>query len=371
MIRGAAIATLLPAAFSNTTWQDLQANSQYNFADYVAEFEKSYSASEYLVHEALFTKALVNIRKHNADPNSPWKMGLNELTDATDAEMQNMKGKHRGLRLQSPPQLQATAFVNVTALPTSVDWRDHGVVTKVKNQGGCGSCWAFASTETVESAVAIATGGQPPVLSPQELVSCAPNPDPCGGTGGCQGSTEPLAFKYVQEVGMTTEAIYPYEGRTGTCDKSKVSQAKVHISGYTQLPTNQYGPLMQAVATKGPIAISVDASWGGYETGVYTGACGTTIDHAVQLVGYGTDSNSGHDYWLVRNSWGASWGEKGYIRIQRFGDGKEPCGTDKNPLDGNGCKGGPATIQVCGLCGILSDSSYVTAEKPSYVGIQV
>jgi len=244
-------------------------------------------------------------------------------------------------------------------LPTSVDWREKSVVSPVKNQGGCGSCWAFASTETVESAVAIATGKAPPVLSPQELVSCAPNPKDCGGTGGCQGSTEPLAFAYVQKVGMTTEAIYPYQAITGTCDSSKVSQAKVHIANYTRLPTNDYGALMQAVATVGPIAISVDASWGGYESGVYQGACGTTIDHAVQLVGYGNDAASGLDYWLVRNSWGESWGEKGYIRIKRFGEGKEPCGTDTDPSSGNGCKGGPSSIKVCGLCGILSDSSYV------------
>mgnify|MGYP006192210421 CR=1 FL=1 len=95
-----------------------------------------------------------------------------------------------------------------------------------------------------------------------------------------------------------------------------------------------------------------------YEGGVYDGSCGTTIDHAVQLVGYGTDA--GTDYWLVRNSWGESWGESGYIRIKRFGQGKEPCGTDESPASGSGCKGGPPTIQVCGLCGILVDSSYAT-----------
>lgn len=362
MLRVAAVAALVPTAFAKTTWQDLQANPQYNFADYVAEYAKAYDASEYAAHEATFNAALANIRAHNADPKSSWKMGINHLTDASEMELQAMKGKHRGMRFASPPPLRlgSAGPVDVSTLPASVDWRNKGVVSPVKNQGGCGSCWAFASTETVESAVAIATGKAPPILSPQELVSCAPNPDDCGGTGGCQGSTEPLAFQYVQQVGMTTEAIYPYEGSTGTCDSSKVSQAAVHIGNYTRLPTNDYGALMQAVATVGPVAISLDASWGGYESGVYTGSCGTTIDHAVQLVGYGTDSASGHDYWLVRNSWGSSWGEAGYIRMQRFGEGKEPCGTDTDPSSGNGCKGGPATIQVCGQCGMMSDSSYVT-----------
>ena len=95
-----------------------------------------------------------------------------------------------------------------------------------------------------------------------------------------------------------------------------------------------------------------------YEEGVYDGRCGTDIDHAVQLVGYGTDG--GKDYWLVRNSWGDDWGEDGYIRIRRFGDGKEPCGTDRRPQDGTGCSGGPKTVEVCGRCGILSDSAYPT-----------
>lgn len=361
MLRAAAFAAFLPAASSKTTWQDLQAKPQYNFADYVSEFSKAYSASEYAEHEGIFKEALANIRAHNADSSSPWKMGLNQLTDATEAEMQSMKGKHRGLRFASPPLLQAAmSSIDLSTLPTSVDWRDKGVVTPVKNQGGCGSCWAFASTETVESAVAIATSQKPPVLSPQQLVSCAPNPDECGGTGGCQGSTETLAFQYVKQVGMTTNAIYPYEEKTDTCDKSKVTQAVVHIKDFTHLPSNDYGALMQAVATVGPIAISLDASWGAYDSGVYTGNCGTTIDHAVQLVGYGTDAASGLDYWLVRNSWGTTWGEAGYIRMHRFGEGKEPCGTDTNPSSGNGCKGGPSSIEVCGQCGILSDSSYVT-----------
>jgi len=134
-----------------------------------------------------------------------------------------------------------------------------------------------------------------------------------------------------------------------------------------ELPTNDYASLMTAVSTVGPVAISVDASWGGYEEGVFTcddyetTLCGTTIDHAVQLVGYGTDATAG-DYWLVRNSWGTSWGEDGYIKVARYGASKdgEPCGTDTSPGDGYGCKGGPATLPVCGVSGILSASSYPT-----------
>jgi len=362
MLRAAAVAAFLPAALSKTTWQDLKANPQYNFADYVAEFGKSYVGSEYALHEAIFAKALTEIQVHNADSSSPFKMGLNDLTDKTETEMKNMKGKHRGLwfsGFDSQPRLQATTPVDVSTLPKAVDWRKKGVVTAVKSQG-CGDCWAFASTETLESAVAIATGKPPPILSPQELVSCAPNPDACGGTGGCAGSTEPLAFQYVQQSGMALNASYPYKGQTGTCDKTKASKVAIKIKNYTVLPSNDYGALMQALATEGPIAISLAADFGGYESGVYTGKCGTGIDHAVVLVGYGTDETSGLDYWTVRNSWGEGFGEKGYIRLHRFGEGKEPCGTDTNPGAGNGCKGGPKTIKVCGQCGMLTDSSYVT-----------
>ena len=150
----------------------------------------------------------------------------------------------------------------------------------------------------------------------------------------------------------------------------KLGLQVAHITGYCRLPhvadnytaTQQYNDLMNAVIHYGPVAISAAAEpWQMYERGVYDGNCGADVDHAIQLVGYGTNKGllATKDYWLVRNSWGASWGEKGYIRIERFG-GKatEKCLTDKTPGDGTACKGDPATMEVCGLCGILSDSSY-------------
>eukprot|EP00658_Telonema_sp_P-2_P002935 TRINITY_DN1107_c0_g2_i2.p1 TRINITY_DN1107_c0_g2~~TRINITY_DN1107_c0_g2_i2.p1 ORF type:complete len:294 (-),score=98.66 TRINITY_DN1107_c0_g2_i2:334-1215(-) len=260
----------------------------------------------------------------------------------------------------------------VEDLPASLDWRTKtpSVVTEPKNQGGCGSCWAFSTAETLESHIAIKTG-KLLTLSPQEYVSCAPNPDHCGGTGGCQGSTQILGFQYAMKAGITSESSYPYEGQTGTCAPSKIKPV-AKITGYVKIPTNNYTALMNSLVKEGPIAISADASsWQLYGGGVYNGNCGTDIDHAIQLVGYGTEKKSrmllgggggggGGDYWLVRNSWGAGWGEKGYIRIQRFGEGKEPCGTDTKPGDGFGCTGGPSSIQVCGLCGLMSESSYPT-----------
>merc|ERR1712039_53805 len=136
-------------------------------------------------------------------------------------------------------------------------------------------------------------------------------------------------------------------------------------TGYTELPPNDYNALMSAVATKGPVSIGVAAggdTWQLYGGGV--ASCGKgdwDMDHGVNLVGYGTDN--GKDYWLVRNSWAADWGEHGYIRLHRYGDGKEPCGNDKTPQDGDACKGDNKPRHYCGTCAILGSSSYPTGMK--------
>jgi cathepsin L len=253
-------------------------------------------------------------------------------------------------------------------LPDRKDWREEKAVTAVKDQGSCGSCWAFSAAETLESHLAITTGDAVQKLSPQQIVSCSPNPQHCGGTGGCDGSTQPLAFKYTETAGITTEADYPYKGQTGTCDTSKIKPVGFN-DGYAELTTNNYTELVTAVATKGPIAISIAASgftFQFYGGGVMSGCNDFVMDHAVQLVGYGTDS--GKDYWLVRNSWG-NWGEKGYIRMQRYGEGKEPCGTDKKPQDGDACEGDTDPRTYCGECGILSASAYPTGMRAASVTV--
>jgi len=241
-----------------------------------------------------------------------------------------------------------------------VDWRAKGIVTSVKDQANCGSCWSFATAEALEIAWGLKTGNLT-VLSEQQILDCTPNPNHCGGTGGCQGGTAELAYdRIIQLGGLTSEALYPYVsggGRDYKC-KSPIPAPIAKVSNYTKLPENEYEPLLTAVATVGPIAISVDAaSWGRYASGVYNGCNqkNPDIDHAVLLVGYGTDPDHG-DYWLVRNSWGPGWGEKGYIRLARSSDAN--CGTDKTPDDGSGCSGGPPEVTVCGTCGILYDTCY-------------
>jgi len=226
----------------------------------------------------------------------------------------------------------------------------------VKDQGQCGGCWSFSTSETVESAVAIASG-QLLSLSEQEIIACTQNPQHCGGTGGCEGATQELGFGLIAKNGAVTETTWPYAARDTTCDMTG-KKVVAGITGYVALPANNYTALVNAATTM-PIAISAAAmAWQFYDSGVLSD-CDADVDHAIQLVGWGTDPTGG-DYWLVRNSWGSSWGEAGYIRIKKYGEGKEPCATDSSPGDGDGCAGGPSSIPVCGTCGILSDSSYPT-----------
>jgi len=256
-------------------------------------------------------------------------------------------------------------FLAGSLVGANIDWRDSGIVTAVKDQGDCGSCWTFATAESVESAWAKATG-ELVELSEQQILDCTPNPSDCGGSGGCNGGTAELALDRIKQMGgLTTEwryAYYSYFGLNQTCMFNGNTPPYAKVSRYVDLPVNEYTPVLQAISTVGPLAISVDAStWHDYESGVFNGCDNShpDLDHAVQLVGIGTDPTLG-DYWLVRNSWSPAWGEKGYIRISR--PANPPCGIDKTPGDGDGCDGGPTEVKVCGTCGILYDVLYVVVQ---------
>ena len=344
------------------------------------DFNKGYAAGsdEWKAREALFTAELARVRAHNAKDAS-WRAGVNHLSDATEAEASRLNGLHKGLlRSQkfadAPPSLTkpqplpaSVSSVPLAALPKFVDWRQKGVVTAVKDQGHCGSCWAFASTGTIESHVAINTGILED-LSPQQLVSCAANPQHCGGTGGCQGSIPELAFDYVKANGQSSEWTMPYTSYSGASNgqcfynATGATPAVAHVDGYVKLPSNNYTSMMQAVALVGPVAVNVWAlPWKSYEGGVFSGcdfADNIDIDHVVILIGYGTDASTGQDYWLIRNSWSPRWGEQGTIRLARHANAQ--CGTDSSPSDGTGCDNGPSAVTVCGQCGVLYDGSYPT-----------
>ncbi|GMI86763.1 senescence-associated gene 12 [Hibiscus trionum] len=231
---------------------------------------------------------------------------------------------------------KATTFIyeNVTALPSTVDWTKKGAVTPIKDQGQCGCCWAFSAVAAMEGVTKLTTGTLIS-LSKQELVDC----DTKGEDQGCQGGLMDDVFQFIQKnKGLTTESNYPYTGVDGTCNANQEANHAATINGFQDVPANSEDALQKAVANQ-PVSVAIDASgfeFQFYSGGVFTGSCGTQLDHGVTVVGYGEDDD-GTKYWLVKNSWGTSWGEQGYIRMQRDVDANE------------------------GLCGIAMQASYPTA----------
>jgi len=363
VIRLFVLFTVLLAATARVHFSEVVS---YTFEKFVTDFNFLWKegSEEWMTRRGYFLHELERIIAHNA-LNKPWKETVNKFSAMSPSERKAFTGRSKGASKQHKPKFDTslpTDFIMrpVSELPSRVDWREAGIVSPVKDQGYCGSCWAFASTAVLESHVAKASG----LLfdfSVEQIAFCAPNPESCGGTGGCYGSTAELAFTYLaNSTGLYQEYQLGYSGYggvQGAC-RTPVGSPKAGIKGYVQLPQNNYTALMNAVATVGPIAVSVDASAWSYSSGIFSGcnAVNPDIDHAVVLMGYGEEA--GQKYWLVRNSWSPTWGEKGYIRIARSDDDDLNCGSDITPQDGYACSGDNEPIKVCGTCGILSDSSY-------------
>ncbi|KAJ4961047.1 hypothetical protein NE237_020957 [Protea cynaroides] len=266
----------------------------------------------------------------------PYKLKINKFADMTNHEFKSTyagsKVKHYSL-LRGPQRKSIAGFkyANFKNVPDSIDWRAKGAVNPIKDQGQCGSCWAFSTVAGVEGIHQITTGNLIS-LSEQQLVDCDTN----DGNEGCNGGLMDYAYQYVQDNGgLTTEKNYGYTAQDGTCDTAKANSPTVTIDGHQDVPANDENALKLAAANQ-PITVSIDASgqdFQFYSEGVFTGTCGTDLDHGVAVVGYGTTVD-GTDYWIVRNSWGTAWGEQGYIRMQRNIAAKE------------------------GLCGIAMESCY-------------
>ncbi|KAL2906332.1 Cysteine proteinase RD21A [Bienertia sinuspersici] len=260
----------------------------------------------------IFKDNLKFIDEHNS-VDRPYKVGLNKFADLTNGEYRAM---FLGAR-PKPDKLGRKVTLRYwprpgDKLPKAVDWRKAGAVNHIKDQGQCGSCWAFSTVATVEAINQIATGNLTS-LSEQELVDCDRAVDQ-----GCNGGLMDNAFQFIlQNGGLDTEEDYPYKGVDGQCDLNRKNNKVVTIDGYEDVKPYSEKALKKAVAHQ-PVSVAIEA--GGralqlYQSGVFTGHCGTNIDHAVVVVGYG--SENGSDYWIVRNSWGNKWGEDGYFRMQR------------------------------------------------------
>lgn len=250
------------------------------------------------------------INESNSVAGRTHRLGLNKFADLTGAEFKRQYTGLKGANLKKSGNTVRFSEVNT---PDSVDWREHGAVNAVKDQGQCGSCWAFSTIAAVEGANFLATGTLHS-LSEQELVDCAGS----YGNMGCNGGLMDYGFEYIRDHGISSESAYPYTARDGTCSPS--STVPVHdISGYSDV-TQSASQLIAAIAQQ-PVSVAIEADqsvFQFYTSGVVTSGCGKNLDHGVTAVGYGTDN--GQAYILVRNSWGASWGDHGYIKIDATTD---------------------------------------------------
>nr|GME11193.1 cysteine protease XCP1-like [Ipomoea batatas] len=279
------------------------------FESWIEKHGKLYDSVEEKLHRfQIFKENLEHIHERNQEVTNYW-LGLNEFADLSHEEF-----KQKYLGLKALPQKRESEFTyrDFVDLPKSVDWRKKGAVTPVKNQGSCGSCWAFSTVAAVEGINQIVTGNLTS-LSEQELIDCD-----TAYNNGCNGGLMDYAFQFiVSNGGLHKEDDYPYLMEEGTCDEKRDESEVVTIDGYRDVPTKDEQSLLKALANQ-PLSVGIEASgrdFQFYSGGVFDGHCGSEIDHGVAAVGYG--SAKGMDYIIVKNSWGPKWGEKGYIRMKR------------------------------------------------------
>merc|ERR1719454_986685 len=344
---------LLAVAFVGFAAAAPLGESEYQslWTQFKQDFTKSYALAE--EHDARYLTFKTNVdfimsHDERADEHG-FTVGINQFADMTRQEFKKTMLTYQAERKQANP----IKVFDTTNLADSVDWTTKGAVTPVKNQGQCGSCWAFSTTGSTEGAYQIATG-KLLSFSEQELVDCAGS----YGNQGCNGGLMDNGFKYLEAKGDALESKYAYTAKTGTCSSQKSADpalAKGSVTSFNDVPSDSASQMEAAVAQQ-PVSVAIEADQSGfqfYKSGVFSGTCGTNLDHGVLVVGYGTDS--GKDYWKVKNSWGTTWGDGGYIRLVR--NSKTTNTTSRKLLGGGG--GGGAS----GECGLLKQPSYPVISK--------
>ena len=294
----------LACLLANVSAMELMTAEDYQFMDFVSREGRSFgTVAEYNFRAEIFKKRVAEHKIHNAS-GATSTQGVNFLTDRTDEEIKKMLG------YKASTEARKEGVFNTTDLADSVDWRTKGAVTPVKNQGQCGSCWSFSTTGALEGAHFVKTGTLVS-LSEQNLVDCS------WLNHGCNGGSMDLAFLYTESHKLETEAAYPYTAKSGlfACKYDK-TKGEVGATTYTDVPKSSSSALKAAIA-KGPVSVAIEADkpvFHQYTGGIISGtSCGTSLDHGVLAVGYG--SEGGKDFYIVKNSWTTSWGEKGYVRI--------------------------------------------------------
>jgi C1A family cysteine protease len=300
--------------------------SFHEFQKFVSKYDKVYDTiEEFKERFETFRSNLEYIREVNMR-GANYTLGINHYADKKVGEFFNKAQLFDGsLRLRG--KCDQFKSGNDDTLPEMIDWRDHDAVTPVKDQGQCGSCWSFSTTGAVEGAWSI-KNNELISLSEQELVDCSSK----YGNHGCHGGLMDDAFHFIMDNGICSEESYPYTAEPreacGPCEEV------VSISSCADVAANNQMDLLNAVAMN-PVSVAIEADtrvFQFYTSGVITGdACGNTLDHGVLIVGYGIEN--GVMYWLVKNSWSDSWGDEGYVKVERSTSTNDPgvCGIAMQP----------------------------------------
>ena len=313
---------ILTCMFTVTSTEQRFTDAANAFQKFSVTYGRDYSSMvEYMRAFSAFTVNLDKIDKHNSDPDRMYDMRMNGFGDKSFVEFWRVR--HSPMYDYHPVREYMLHKSDDHALPSNVDWRSAGLVTNIKNQGECGSCWAFSAVASIEGQHAKKTK-KLVSLSEQNLVDCAGH----YGCMGCGGGWMNEAMEYVEwNGGIDTEKSYPYLAQNEPCNYSK-SHVGAKVTGVVNITKGSDKDLLHAVATVGPISVAIDASvqeFQFYSDGIYTSKdCSTTqLDHGVTIVGYGENAK-GKKYYIIKNSWGTDWGMNGYMYWNR--DIKDMCG---------------------------------------------
>jgi len=313
--------TLVLAALAHPDYSE-------SWGEFKEKYNKEYENDQDEAYRSgIWSDNIEMIKGHNEEADNgvhTFHLGENEFADLTTLEITNY---YNGLNIKSSV-VEPRSEIDVSDLPAEVDWRTKGVVSEVKNQKMCGSCWAFSATGSLEGQEMIKTKKNVS-LSEQNLVDCAKKE----GNHGCMGGLMDKAFQYVKDNGgIDTEASYPYTAKTGKTCLYNATNSGATLTSWVDISHGSEADLQKAVATVGPVSVAIDASrptFHYYKKGVYhDNKCSSEhLDHGVLAVGYGTakmEDGKAKDFWLVKNSWGATWGNAGYINMAR--NHKNNCG---------------------------------------------